>query len=267
MELRLGKKEYVPDPRNMMLSNYMTPRVLPAKYDFDKKRKPFPLHPFGNDKWGNCVKVGQANEMLRLERLEQRRTLKIQEHHVVAAYQDEVERQFGVRPAAPGGTGDNGLVTISNMRNWRNIGWTLDFTKKPNDARVYKIDAFGELEPNDFEQVKAATYLLHGVQFGFWLPRAVQGNFTLWDYNGESGPEWQPGSWGGHLVYSKAYEGDEVEILTWGFKVRVTKRFIAKFADEAYAVVDSWNTWRKSKEIDVEGMKQHLRDIGARGIE
>lgn len=267
MTLRLGKQEHVADPKTMMLGNFMAPIALPAHYNFDTKRSPFPLAPWGNDKWGNCVKVGQANQLVRLERLEQRRTLKLQEAHVVLAYQDEVERQFGIRPGVAGGVGDDGLVVLDNLRNWRNVGWPLDFTKKPNDARVYKVDAFGELEPNDYEQLKSAIYLLHGVQFGFWLPKAVQNNFTLWDYKGETDAVWQPGSWGGHLVYAKAYSGDVVEILTWGFKVRVTKRFIAKYADEAWAVVDSLDAWRRSSELDSQGMLKYLRDIGARGIE
>ena len=265
--MRLGKREAVSDPRTLMLGNFIEPRVVPSKHDFDQGRAGFPLDPWGNDQWGNCVKVGEANQLVRLERLEQRRTLKLTADHVVKAYAEESERQFGVRPSAPGDAGDQGLVVLWNLRNWRNLGWTLDFTKRKGDDRTYTISAFGELVPNDYEQLKAACYLLHGVQLGLWLPRAVAGNYTYWDYNGETGDHWRPGSWGGHLVYAKAYNGDSMEILTWGFKVKVSKRFLARFCDEAYAVVDSWDNWRKSKEINVEGMKTYLREIGARGIE
>ena len=267
--MRLGKREYHHDEKTMMLGNFMAPPVVPAKHDFDAHRAKFPLHVWGNDAWGNCVKVGQANQLTRLERIEQRRTLKLQTDHIVKAYQEEVARQFGTAPEFPGDENDHGLVVLHNLRNWRNIGWPLDFTKKPDDERVYTISAFGELEPNDYEQLKAACYLLHGIHLGIWLPVAVQGVYSKWDYKPEedTGPAWAPGSWGGHLVYAKAYDGDEMEILTWGQKVRVTKSFLARYCDEAWAVVDNFDNWRRSKQIDVEGMLAYLREIGARGIE
>lgn len=267
MTLRLGKREAQYDPKTLAMAEFMAPPAVPSAYDLDKGRRAFPLDAWGNDAWGNCVKVGQANQLIRLERLEQRRTLKLTSELVIQAYKDEVLAEFNEVTSNAGDANDNGLIVLYNIRNWRTTGWTLDFTKKANDARVYKIAAFGELHPEDYEQLKAACYLLHGVQLGLWLPRGIQGNYTKWDYAGENGPEWQPGSWGGHLVYAKAYDGDEFEILTWGMKVRVTKSFLAKYCDEAYAVVDDFDNWRKSKIIDVEALKQALRDIGASGIE
>jgi hypothetical protein len=267
MELRLGKQEYVADPRTMMLGNFIEPIVLPHTYDFDRHRAKFPIHPWGNDQWGNCVKVGQANQLIRLERIEQKRTLKLNDSLVVEAYKEEVERQFGTRPIFAGGAGDDGLVVLHNLRNWRKVGWTLDFTKKKKDARTYTISAFGEIIPSDYEQVKGAIYLLHGAQLGFWLPRSVRGNYTRWDYNGESSPEWQAGSWGGHLVYAKAYDGNDIEILTWGMKVKVSRTFVAKYCDEAWAVVDNFDNWRSSSQLDTAGMLNYLRSIGATGIE
>lgn len=265
--MRLGKQEAKYDQRTMSLANFMAPPVVPSSFDFDKTRAAFPLFPWGNNEWGNCVKVGQANQLVRLERLEQRRTLKLTEELVVEAYKDEAQREFGNRPIQAGDPWDNGLFVLDNLKNWRAIGWPLDFTKKPNDTRTYNIAAFGELIPTDYEQIKAAIYLLHGVQIGLWLPKGVQGNYTYWDYPASNGDDkWQPGSWGGHLVYAKAYDGDDIEILTWGMKVRVSREFIAKYSDEAYAVVDNFDNWRKSKTLDVEAMIEYLRSIGARGV-
>ena len=267
MDLRLGKKEHEADPRTMMLGNFMTPKVVPNRYDFDRNRARFPINAWGNDAWGNCVKVGQANQLIRLERLEQKRTLKFDTKLVVDGYKEEVERQFGIRPMFAHGPGDEGLSRSAQPPQLAEDRLDSRFHGERNDTRTYTISAFGEILPGDYDQVKAAIYLLHGVQLGFWLPKSVVNNFTLWDYQGENGPDWIPGSWGGHLVYAKAYDGDEVEILTWGLQVKATKSFVAKYCDEAWAVVDKFNNWRKKPEIDAEGMVNYLREIGATGIE
>lgn len=267
MNLRLGKQEAKYDQRTLSLATFMAPPAVPSSFDFDKTRASFPLHAWGNDAWGNCVKVGQANQLVRLERLEQRRTLKLTEELVVEAYKDEVQREFGSRPEHAGDAYDSGLYVLDNLKNWRAIGWPLDFTKTPNDTRTYSIAAFGELIPVDWEQIKAGIYLLHGVQLGLSLPMGIQGNYTYWDYPATNGDEkWRPGSWGGHLVYAKAYDGDDLEILTWGMKVKVSREFIAKYCDEAYAIVDNFDAWRKSKSLDVDAMIEYLRSIGARGV-
>lgn len=269
-EFRLGKQEHVFDERTLRLGAFMAAEIIrPGRYDFDAKRAPFQLSPWGNDSWGNCVKVAEGNQLVRLERLEQKRTLKLTTYHVVEEYKAEVMRQFGVQTNSPGDVNDSGLVMLHNLRNWRKVGWPLDFTKKKGDTRQYHIAAFGELESNDPEQLKNAIFLLHGVQLGFWLPRAAQAMTRkgTWDYNGETGPEWAPGSWGGHAVYSKAYTPENIEVLTWGMKVRVTDKFIAKYCDEAWAVVDSFDHWRGHSEIDVQAIIKHLHDVGASNVE
>jgi hypothetical protein len=263
--MRLGKKEHVSDPLTMMLGNFISPTlVYPARFDFDASRAMFPLGPWGNMEWGNCVVAGRANHLLRLERVEQRRTVPITDLEVIDEYKRLCEVTYGHKPENPGDQFDNGLNVLGAIKAWRNDGWFLKTKVRSLDK--YTISAYGELDPNDFEQLKAAIFLLHGIQLGFWLPRAVQGNLTLWDYKGEMGPQWKPGSWGGHLVYAKSYSADEIEILTWGKKVRVTKRFIAKYCDEAWAVVDDLDYWRKRPEIDVTAMRKYLQDIGCKNI-
>jgi hypothetical protein len=84
---------------------------------------------------------------------------------------------------------------------------------------------------------------------------------AVWNYNGESGPEWEPGGWGGHLAFAKAYDDDYIEILTWGGKISVSNNFIEKYADEAWGVIDSFEDWRISQALDVELLKRKLWQI------
>jgi hypothetical protein len=256
-KVRLGKHDYKFDEKTLKLARYFSPTIIvPHKFDFDRGRSAFPLAMWGNDAWGNCVKVAQANEIVRLERLETRQTVRIQEIDVVAAYKAETGS------TSPGDPNDTGLVMLDNNRLWRKEGFPLR-------NRRYNICAFGELDPNDHAQLRAAAFLLHGVQFGFALPRACQQMGATWDYpiSKPSGPEWTPGGWGGHAVFSKRYDDNGMEILTWGSKVYVTNRFIEHYCDEAWAVVDDFDQWRKRPEIDINGIIKHLNDVGSTNIE
>lgn len=266
MEFKLGKQEHKADERTLMLANFMTVPVVPQSYDFDKNRAAFPIRVWGNDQYGNCVMAGQANQLLRLERIETRKTLPLTDQQVINAYKTESQREFGNHARSPGDQYDNGLVMLEAVKHWRSYGWSLDWTPGiPRDNKNYKIALYGELDPLDYEQLKAACYLLRGIQFGFWLPAAAQEmtDEGKWDYQGETGPEWAPGSWGGHAVFGKAYSGNEFEVLTWGMKIRVTKGFIMKYCDEAWAVVDNIDPWVTTKYLDVKAMLQKLRDVGA----
>lgn len=258
LKVRLGKQGYEHDERTLMLAKLFLPEIpIPAKWDFDKGRIPIPLRMWGNDEWGDCVIAGRANHLLRLERIEQRRTVPMGDQDAINCYKALTGSQ------SAGDSRDVGLVVIDSMRDWRNVGWQLDGRAGVRSPRNYKIAAYGELESNDHAQLRAASYLLHGIHFGFWLPRAAQGmtNSGVWDYNGQTGSEWEPGSWGGHLVYSKAFDPESMEVLTWARKVKVTNNFIDKYADEAWATVDSFDTWRIKQTIDVPKLIQTLTQI------
>ena len=252
--LRLGKGEYQHDERTLMLINFIAPEIrFPSKFDFDKGRTPLPIRMWGNDEWGDCVIAGQANHLLRNERVEQRRTVKLYDKHVIDRYKTLTGAQ------TPGDSRDEGLVVLQAMRDWRGNGF-------PVDNRNYSTAAFGELEPQDGAQLRKAMYLLHGIHMGFWLPRAAQQmtDQGFWDYQGQSGAEWAPGSWGGHLVYAKKYDTDSISVLTWGREIPVSNAFVAKYCDEAWAVVDNFNSWKVKQTIDVPALKSYLRDIGAK---
>lgn len=255
--MKLGKRDYIPDARTAKLANFLLDIPVPEKFDFDKKRAKFPIQMWGNDRYGDCVKAGQANHLLRLERIETRRTLHFSDEDVIAEYVRETIREFG-EPFE-----DGGLYVKQSIGNWRNVGWPL------TDKRTYKISAYGELNPLSRHQIRQGIYLLHGVHFGFLLPVAAQSmtDSGYWDYNGETGAAWQPGSWGGHLVYGKRYDDGNVYVLTWGREIRVNNAFVERYCDEAWAVVDDFNSWRTKQTVDIAKLREYLSDIGATSID
>lgn len=264
-ERRLGKAEHKADERTLMLARYMADISIRPTFNFDKGRAAIPLRPWGNNDYGNCVEAAKANAILRLERVEQRRTLPIVDNTVIWWYQRESIRQFGPpAPMYPGDARDQGLFMLNAFSSWRHEGREIQVGK---NLRTFKIAAYGELDPNDTHQLRQAIYLLYGIHMGFWLPRAAARMPKVWDYKGETGPEWEPGSWGGHAVFSKRYDTDGIHVLTWGEEILITDAFVKRYCDEAWAVVDQLDVWRATRAFDVDAMLARLREVGARGVE
>jgi hypothetical protein len=251
-KVRLGKKPYKHDSRTLSITEFVSPDIVtPAKFDFDKGRAEFPLTLLGNEKWQSSVIVSEANQLVRLARIEERRTLEISSRVVTNRY----KKLSGSRVA--GDQLDAGISVLDSMKDWRTgEGWKIgDYT--------HRIFAFGELDPQDFDLLRRGIFALHGIHLGFWLPKAVLFMESYWDYNGEKGDDWKPGSWGGQLAYAKAYGLTGIEILAWGQKFRVSDNFIDRYCDEAWAVIDSLEYWRVKQIIDVERLSLALEQAAA----
>ena len=265
---RLGKLEYRHDPRTLRMAMALAPAPsvkIPLTFNTDKGRKAFPVSAFGNDQWGNCVIVGRTNHTLRLERIETRNTPNIATPDVIAEYKAECKRQFGRAPQFAGDPDDNGLFVLEAIKDWRNEGWEILPTARSTKKRKNSIAAYGEIDPKDRAEIRAAIYLLRGVQMGLWLPESAAHQWSRnepWDSVPTDSPEARPGSWGGHLVYCKSYDEGGVTCITWGREVYMTNAFIERYCDECWAVVDDLSG-KVSRYLDVAAMKKHLIDVGA----
>lgn len=270
--MRLGKKEYIFDERTVSLAAFLAPAPelkIPHAFDFDKGRSAFPVSSWGNDQWGDCVMAARANHTVRLERVEHRSTPRIYPPDVIAEYKAECQRQFGAAPSYAGDPNDNGLYVIETLKDWRVGGWEIPLTKTAKKASKQSVAAFGEIRYDDVSEVRAAVYLMHGVQFGLDLPRSAArqlDNGQSWDVPEGNDADSQPGSWGGHCVYVKRYDQNGLWCITWGREVYMTNAFVNKYADECWAVVDDLDSDRVSRYLDVQAMIGHLRDVGATNI-
>lgn len=262
---RLGKREYRHDERTLPMALVMAvPPKIPLRYDIDKGRAAFPMSPFGNNDWGNCVIVSRANHALRMERVEHRTTLGLTTEDVVEEYKQESARQFGDGgPSTPGDPRDRGLYMLEAMRDWRKDAWEVKFNNRAKVKKKQSIAAFGSLNAKDAEELRAAIYGLSGVQLGLWLPNTAAGQWArqqAWDDVGTSDPNSQPGSWGGHAVFCKRYDEGGIYCITWGREVYMTNAFINRYCDEAWACVNDLSGGRY---IDLPTLQKYLSDIGA----
>jgi hypothetical protein len=254
---RLGKQPFKHDDRTLSISKRLKElRPSVTAYDATTIAPGFPLKLWGNDSWGDCTVAARCNQFLVNEFPEWHEWLPLSDQIAIETYKRLSHAQ------TPGDSNDVGLVVLDELRDWR-AGWKLPQLHDNSPSGGYSIDCFGSLNPLRMSELKAAIQYLHGVTFGFQLPRAAQ-SLQVWDCTtSDKGPEWEPGSWGGHCVMGFAFEPHGIHVLTWGEKIRVTSRFIKRYCDEAWAVVPSLDNPAAKKVLDVAALRQDLEEIGA----
>jgi hypothetical protein len=231
--VRFGKQKARRDKRNLMFATLLkAPPVLPAEYDFDVVHHGIPTPMFGNDQYGDCVMAGRAHQTLRFEKAEQNKLIAITDNDVLHEYFSE-----------SGGT-DSGLVVLDSLKEWRTTGWIAA-------KKRYTIKAFAQIDQGKRSEVKRAVFMDIGVGLGFTLPDAALTQF----YAGKpwavvSGQPGQPNPKNGHYVYVPGYTKSGPVCVTWGRKQQMSWAFLAKYCDEAYAIIDAIDTAKKKRALD-----------------
>jgi hypothetical protein len=146
------------------------------------------------------------------------------------------------------------------MNAWRQ-GWMVN-------GKQYKIHAFGVVDEQDLEEIKATMFVFRGLETGFALPLSAQDQINsgqAWDV--VTGPRGAPGTWGGHAIYIKRYEKAITKVnftcVTWGKQQEMTEDFLKAYCDEGYGIIDSLDPWvdPANDPLDVAKLEQYLHDI------
>lgn len=246
---KFGKKPARRDARTLRLGailNTATMPPLPERYDFDDAHPGVPNSLYGNDSHPNCVIAGRAHQTLRFELSEQGTLPDISEEDVMA----EWRRQCGAV--------EEGLVLLDSLKLWQSRGWRAG-------GRSYTIKAFAQVDPTDRQRMKTAIYLLDGIGLGLLLPRAVT-------QDPESPEPWtvpeepalaEKDPRGGHYVLLTGYDETGPVGVTWGRKQSMTWEFVARYADEAYAILDGVNRWAGAgSPINTKALGDYLQVVG-----
>jgi len=228
--MKFGKLPPEYDERTIQFSKLMDPSFhAPSKFDFDKGRTPLEIQDWGSTRYRTDVIAAQANQLLRMGRIDQRRTIPLDQQDVIRRY----KRLAGVKKL--GDSNDIGITMLEGLRAWKQ-GWTIR-------GRTYGLAMYGEVEPLERDLIRTLVYVFRGVHFGLWLPKAVQGEFHEWKWDGENGDKWKPGSLGGVAAFCKAYTPDGYELIVDGFLVKASNEFIERFSDECWAAIESLDYW------------------------
>ena len=226
---KLGKAAAKKDKRNLMFATVLkVAPQLPASYDFDLGHPGIPTPMFANDSYGDCVIAGRAHQTLRFEDIEQGSVLMISDKDVLKEYLSET------------GGPDTGLIVLDSLKLWRTKGWKVGKKK-------YKIQAFSQVNFANRDEVLSAIFSDVGIGLGVQLPKDAQNQIQTgqpWDVT--NGPGSTPGSWGGHYIYVPGYTPVGPVCVTWGRKQQMTWAWLEKYCDEAYAIFDAKDTFKKA---------------------
>ena len=249
---KLGKRAPAPiTKKTLMLKDAFASELppIPMTYEFKSNCKlQFGL--FGNDAWGDCVKVGQANQTIAFEDDEQMCQVPVTTNDVLKGYWKE-QGWKGVCKPKPGGRYDNGLVVSESLKRWQKVGWKVG-------NKTYKIYAYAYVPKAKHDLVKAGNFLLNGLQLGISLPLSAQDQIgKVWDVTTGAGSE--PGSWGGHCVWFIDYPNGMPNVVTWGKPQEMTWAFFDKYVDECWAVVDNKDS--KSSSLDLTTLDKYFHDV------
>lgn len=226
---KLGKADAKKDDRNLKFALLLKAApALPSSYDFDTTHSGIPTPVFANDTLGDCVIAGRAHQTLRFEDIEQGSVLMITDK--------DVTREYFKETSGP----DTGLVVLDSLNLWRQKGWKVGKKK-------YTIQAFAEVDFTDHGQILQAIFGDVGIGIGVQLPKDAKQQILTgqpWDVTSGSGS--RKGSWGGHYVYIPGYTPDGPVCVTWGRKQQMTWAWLDKYCDEAYAIFDAKDRFKKS---------------------
>lgn len=235
---RLGRLPLKSTRRALQFSDFFKFVSLPMKTGYWTKKKPLDRRTFGNDNYGDCTRAKQAYAAIRMERIEQKRTIDITDEEVIRVYIDMSNRLYG--------GGDNGAYEDDALNQWRNP----DTTFKDTQGHPLTIDAYLRLNAQNHQEVRAGLALsgAKGIAVCFNLPAAFDG-LDRWDVP-DGTPlvgQWMPGSWGGHSMWAIDYDTDDLIVDdTWAHGPRrVSWRAVAAYMDEAHLVIDSVDSWRR----------------------
>jgi len=264
MKLGLGKGAAVFDRRTIPLKGVLKAILPPLPASFNVRRS------FGNLQFpegdhygnagekpiGNCVAVAKYLHQMSFEAYEQGKIIPVTTEDIVNQYNAEADGY--------------GLIMLDSAKQWRKKGLPVGrkkFLCVKYGGRCYKCHAFASVDMIHMEEIKASIALMFGLFTGLMLPLTAQDQFNngkIWDV--VDGPGGDPGSWGGHGVYTYSYAAvnektDDyvLECYTWGQRQLMTRRFMLKYCDERYAVIDAAN--RIGSPVDEDKLESQLIEI------
>lgn len=217
--VKLGLLAPTPGKPALRLRDFLTGVVpdTPAERDYLSGLE-FGL--YANDKYGVCGPCSVANSRrLITARLEGAMVAPSQEE-VFDLYRRSGNPNFDPRT----GRDDNGV----------NMQTMLNAVAKGGIGGA-KCLAYARVDPSDINEMQAATALFGFLLLGVRLQQAQQGQTKtgVWDYKPSA-------SWGGHAVPAGAYRSEpaeQLDVITWNQRVRMTEAFTRQQASEAWVVI------------------------------
>jgi hypothetical protein len=250
-ELKLGKKRTTRDPRTLRFAKYIVdinaleaqmPRTWNAYHAVETtQHEPWPM--YGNDTLGDCVPVAWAHMVETWQANSQQKNVDVSDQAIIDAY-------WAV-------SGGRGLAPTSYDDYARNYPFydsgldPLEFLKYAQKTGLggHKAGAYVQVDSANPRELRLAAWLTDGLFVGLELPiglrKALEADpNAAWVMRSRSlTGDWEPGSWGGHMVDAVYANPDGGYLISWGQRFRYSWTFLRAFADVIFAVLseDSLN--------------------------
>lgn len=236
LNVKLGKLPKREDPRTLKLETYLTPALAapPPAADWTIKVESWPM--FKNDTVGDCTCAAAGHDIEAWTVTATGVEAQVADQEVIVAY----SAITGYNPTT--GANDNGANVLDVLKYWRTTG-----------IAGHYIGAFAEVGPTNHQEVEQSVYLFGGLYLGLNMPTTAQEQTSAkepWDVG--TGPDAQPGSWGGHAVPLLAYDQTSLTVVTWGALQKMTWSFLDTYCDEAYALISQ--DWLGSADASPAGL-------------
>ena len=216
---RLGKQAPRHDRRNLLMSHYLTPAVLPAiPASRDWARKVSHWGVMLNDQLGCCL-IAAEGHAIQVCSANDATEVTVPDSAVLTVY----ERVCGYRPGHP--ETDVGGDCNSALNDW---------VKNGIGSPAHKALVYMQGEPKNHLHVRAAVALNGFAYCGVGLPISAQSQ-KIWTVT--TGPDAAPWSWGGHAVIIVAYDAFTVTFMSWGSLIKATWAWFDKYCDEVFVVL------------------------------
>jgi len=235
----LGRLPSAKDPRTLYFLQYVDPKAAEPP---DKRLWQLPISDWGimgNNQHGNCVIVTAAHAILAWRANELTDTRRITDSAVI-----ELSRQMGAL---------RGYNILARLKYWRKNGMWSN-----------KLWAFAGIDPTDRLATRIAINSCGALDIGVNLPNAWRSADVWVDGTGR---DYSPGSWGGHSVPLVGYDVNYVYAVSWGDIIPMTWPAMARYCDEAYALINP--DWLAADSVAPSGLNlqllhEHLQAITER---
>ena len=257
--LKLGKTEARPKAIKFRLKTYV-PKLPTPPDRFGHYGLINEWEMLGNDSYGDCVLAGAAHETMMWTAEGQgpkyvKKNSRIAEDmfdddQVLEAYSEIT----GFRIDDP--STDQG-TDMEEAANWRrHVGLTDKYGKN------HKVEAYLGLNKGDFNSHKVAAYLFGIVGIGFLFPNFAWDQFYSgrpWDINGGDAS-----LDGGPYVPIVGFEGDLIQVISWGRVQSMTRGFFAKYNDESitYLSKEMMHLGKSPEGVRIRQLKADRQGLG-----
>lgn len=241
-DYKLGKLPARHDTRTLKLARYTAALPPPPPQCWYQERISA-WEMFGNDTLGDCVAAAAGHMVMQWTAYAGTAFIPA-ESDIIKFYE-----YSGYDPNDP--STDQGWELLSALQVWR-----------ANGVAGHKVAAYMSINPSDMEQLKLAVQLFGNVYLGIQLPLNAQDQ-SSWHIDDTDPETAVAGSWGGHCVPIVGYDVELFTCVTWGALMNMSPHWIARYSDEAYAVVSAdWITQAGNSPSGFD-MAQLITDLSA----